>query len=60
MEEEKQMAMEDIDSQNGDAISLGINIIWQQSILLLAQTFNVKISPHKAFVLRLYLVVTRY
>ena len=27
MEEEKQMAMEDIDSQNGDAISLGINII---------------------------------
>lgn len=41
MEEEKQVAMENIDSKTGYTIPTngGLNII-EQSILLLAQTFN--------------------
>ena len=41
MEEEKQIAMEDIDSQNGDTIPLmEVSTLFEQSILLLAQAFN--------------------
>ena len=41
MEEEKQIAMEYIDSKNGDTIPLmEVSTLFEQSILLLAQAFN--------------------
>ena len=41
MDEEKQMAMEDIDSQNEDTTPLiEVSTLFEQSILLLAQAFN--------------------
>ena len=42
MEKETQMAVEDIDSQNGDTTSLmEVQTLSKQSILLLAKVFNV-------------------